>query len=89
MTDIRQTREWTRGQAALLFAVCLVVGIAGGWTIRGFNTTAASNSAPMANAATAQGNKVGTAAPTATRLKEMADAQAAPLVEKLKASQKS
>jgi tetratricopeptide (TPR) repeat protein len=89
MTNLGQTKEWTRGQAALLFAVCLGVGIVGGWSVRGLKTPAANTSAPVASAAAAQGNGANVAAPAPSRLKEMADAQAAPLVEKLKADPKN
>jgi tetratricopeptide (TPR) repeat protein len=86
MTEPAQARQWTRRQAAVLFAVCLAAGIAGGWTIRGFNTPASGNAAPATSSASLPANA---APPSAARLKEMADQQAAPLVEKLEADPKN
>ena len=79
------TVNWTGVQAYTLAVVCLLLGMAGGWLIRGSQSPsapveAASASAPapagMAGAANAQ--------PTPEQLKKMADTQAAPLIEKLK-----
>ena len=90
MSDTRSTSSsmnWTGVQAYTLAVVCLLLGMAGGWLIRGsqspataaaVETTGPSASAPagMGGAANAQ--------PTPEQLKKMADAQAAPLIEKLK-----
>lgn len=79
------TVNWTGVQAYTLAVVCLLLGMAGGWLIRGSQSPsapveAASASAPapagMAGAANAQ--------PTPEQLKKMADTQAAPLIEELK-----
>jgi tetratricopeptide (TPR) repeat protein len=87
MSDTTHTpkRRWTRERAAMLCAVCLMAGIAGGWSIRGAQRTAATASANTANAAAAE-TVAGSAsaAPAPARLKEMADAQAAPMLEQLK-----
>ena len=75
--------RWTGAQAYTLAVVCLLLGIAGGWLIRGSQSTvatpAASASAPNPAAMGASGSQ-----PTPEQLKAMADAQAAPLLEKLK-----
>jgi cytochrome c-type biogenesis protein CcmH/NrfG len=78
--------NWTSVQAYILSVICLLLGIAGGWFIRGPQSTAApaatSASAPEP-APAGMGNPMN-AQPTAEQLKKMADAQAAPLIEKLK-----
>ena len=88
MTDTNRTsiEQWTSVQSNSLAAVCLLVGIAGGWFIRGSQSSAvtwtrasAGVSAP-ANSAVAQSSQT----PSPARLKEMADAQAAPMLDKLK-----
>ena len=77
--------RWTRERAALFAMACLLAGIAGGWSMRGagVQTSAAVSVATVNPAPTPS-----TAAPQAVdaaHLKDMADAQAAPLLEKLKA----
>ena len=72
--------EWALRRAMLLGAVCLAVGLAAGWLIRGWESPvapAAAASAPM---------QAGAAAPAANaaQQKQQADAQAAPLLEQLK-----
>jgi tetratricopeptide (TPR) repeat protein len=79
------TEQWTSVQAYVLAVICLLVGIAGGWFIRGSSPAAAATG--VANApAPAMGNPNGGAqAPTPAQMQQMADTQAAPLLEKLKA----
>jgi cytochrome c-type biogenesis protein CcmH/NrfG len=79
---------WTGKQATLLSVVCLIVGIGGGWFIRTLQTPTATGSAqaepvsePAANAAAPASTT-----PNPARLKEMADTQAAPLLDKLKSA---
>jgi tetratricopeptide (TPR) repeat protein len=90
MTDTSQTptKQWTRRQATILVVVCLMAGIAGGWSIRGLRNPAviesakaatSTSSAPMTETNT-------TPAPAPGKLKEMADSQAAPLLDKLKSA---
>jgi cytochrome c-type biogenesis protein CcmH/NrfG len=80
--------QWTSVQAYVLAVICLLVGIAGGWFIRGSQSPAvpaaetASASAPAP--APAMGNQA-TQPPTPAEMQKMADTQAAPLIEKLKA----
>lgn len=84
---------WSAAQASSLVAVCLLVGIAGGWLVRRSTTApptaqAVNSSAP---AAVAQGQSatpnfgMGAAMPSAQQLKQAADAQATPLLLQLKA----
>ncbi len=89
MTDTNQAPVpyWTVKQAIILAVICLVAGIAGGWSIRSLQSPAVKGPAnasvvpqpaePVANPA-AQ-------APSPAQLREMADTQAAPILDKLKA----
>jgi tetratricopeptide (TPR) repeat protein len=81
--------RWTRERAGLLAVVCLLAGIAGGWSIRGSRTAAAAVKVSDAAvpAAHGTGGEAGWAAqtPDSAQLKALADTQAAPLVDKLKA----
>ena len=76
---------WTGVQAYTLAVVCLLLGMAGGWLIRGSQspTAAAPAMAAGAPAPTGMGGAP-SAQPTPEQLKQMADTQAAPLIEKLK-----
>lgn len=79
--------SWTAVQAYTLAVVCLLLGMAGGWLIRGSEAPAASAAAVPANAAPAMPAGAGgavNAQPTPEQMKQMADTQAAPLIEKLK-----
>jgi len=74
--------QWTSVQAYTLAVICLLVGIAGGWLIRGSQSPAAidasaSATTPAAAAAAAQ-------TPTPAQMLKMAETQAAALIEKLK-----
>jgi tetratricopeptide (TPR) repeat protein len=82
MTESNQTpnKRWTSKNALILSVVCLLAGIGGGWAVRGLESPSVTGSAKTGTAPAAL-------APSSARLKEMADAQAAPLLEKLKADQ--
>lgn len=77
--------QWTSVQAYTLTVVCLLLGIAVGWLLRGSQSPAAAASeSPSAVAPAAPG--MGTnSQPTPEQLKAMGDVQAKPLLEKLKA----
>ena len=77
---------WTAVQAYTLAVVCLLLGMAGGWLIRGSQSPAAApvEAASTAAPAPAMGGGGMSAQPTPEQLKQMADTQAAPLIEKLK-----
>jgi len=81
MTDTNRYRmvQWTRNRAVILAAVCLTAGIAGGWAIRGTQTPA-----PTASTSVVAGSGQVSQNPSSAQWKEMADAKAAPLLEKLK-----
>lgn len=75
--------RWTRERAAFLAIGCLMAGIAGGWAIHGPRTLD-----PVAAPSPAPSNPPEPQTTPQTgreQLKQMADAQAAPLIDKLKA----
>lgn len=90
MTEAKQTSalRWTRERAALLALLCLVAGTAGGWSIRGWRAVAAvpAPATVVQVPAGARNPDAPSAAQPASvaQLKEMADAQAEPLVKRLK-----
>ncbi len=89
MTDTNRatsTEQWTSVQAYTLAVICLLVGIAGGWFIRGSQSpaTAAGETASVPAPAVGRAN-AGAQTPTPAQLQKMADTQAGPLIEKLKA----
>lgn len=74
--------QWTGVQAYTLAVICLLAGIAGGWFIRGSQSPASTVPVETVAAAPApQGNQAASPA----QMKQMADTQAAPLLERLKA----
>jgi tetratricopeptide (TPR) repeat protein len=77
--------NWTSVQAYTLAVICLLLGIAGGWLIRGSQSPLAAG--PDTASTTAPAMDTGAAAqPTPDQLRKMADTQAAPLLEKLKSN---
>jgi tetratricopeptide (TPR) repeat protein len=79
-------RDWTSKQALILMTLCLLVGITGGWFLRGGRTPVATASAKPATPASPV-TTAGTVAqaPDPASLKQMADKQASPLLAKLNA----
>jgi tetratricopeptide (TPR) repeat protein len=73
-------------RAIALSVVCLMVGIGGGWSIRGLHSPAVTGATKAAgiSAPPEEGSSPASQAASPARLKEMADAQAAPLLHKLK-----
>jgi len=84
-TNTSSTTQWTGVQAYTLAVVCLLLGMAGGWLVRGSQSPAAAAAPESASAPapTGMGGAMN-AQPTPEQLKMMADKQAAPLIEKLK-----
>jgi tetratricopeptide (TPR) repeat protein len=79
--------EWSSVQVYTLAVICLIVGIAGGWFIRGSQAPA---NAAQAASAPAMGAPAPNAAPAAgmpspEQLKQMADTQAKPVLDRLQA----
>jgi len=93
MTDTNRAtsiEQWTSVQAYVLAVICLLVGIAGGWLIRGSQSTAAAPAETASAPAPAAGSAdAGAQSPTPAQMQKMADTQAAPLIEKLKADPKN
>ena len=86
MTDTKQKasiEQWTSVQAYVLAVICLLVGIASGWFIRGSQSpAAATQTASASSSALGNGNAGG---PTPAQMQPMADTQVAAWIEKLKA----
>jgi cytochrome c-type biogenesis protein CcmH/NrfG len=74
-------------QAYVLAVICLLVGVAGGWFFRGAQSPAAAAAETASVPASPMGNvnAGGAQAPTPAEMQKMADTQAGPLIEKLKA----
>ncbi len=70
---------WTPGQVGLLAAVCLVLGLAGGYFLPAGKAANPAHPPAVASAANAPHPL-----PTMEQMKALADAKAAPLLEKLK-----
>jgi cytochrome c-type biogenesis protein CcmH/NrfG len=80
------TENWSSVQAYTLAVICLLLGVAVGWLFRGSQSPAAAS--PQTASAAAPAGSMGAgmgAQPTPDQIKQMADSQAAPLLEKLKA----
>lgn len=77
-------KPWTPSRAALISVVCFSLGIAGGWYVRG-SQSPASPPGSAAQAAPAQSTELPAPSqlPSATQLKQVADANAAPLLAQL------
>ena len=89
MTDANRTpiKQWTVKQAILLAAVCLIVGIAGGWQIRSSQGPPVARFAKAPSIAALAANGAAPASqmiPGPDRLKEIADAQATPMLDRLR-----
>ncbi len=87
MTDTKQSatiEQWTSVQAYVLAVICLLVGMAGGWLIRGSQAPAAPGTETASASAQAPAINPNTQAPTPAEMQKMADTQAGPLLEKLK-----
>lgn len=86
MTDANRTttEQWTSVQAYTLAVICLLVGVAGGWLLRGSKSPSATTTEALAQSeATANAAAQN---PSPAQLQQMADTQAGPLLEKLKAN---
>jgi len=74
---------WTSFQAYALSVLCLVIGLASGWFIRGSQSPAPANLATAAAASSEDGR----GQPTPEQLRRMADQQAAPMLDALQKDQ--
>lgn len=77
--------EWTTRQALILMVLCLSIGIGGGWLIRNVRQSKQITSAPASAPVQAASVPAAAQKPGPAELKSMADTQAAPLIEQLKA----
>jgi len=91
MNDTNQAQtadQWTSAQAYILAVICLLVGIAGGWFVRGSQHSApgvqAAQTTPMGMAIGTGSQETPMGTPTADQLRLMADQQAKPLLAQLK-----
>jgi tetratricopeptide (TPR) repeat protein len=71
--------QWTSVQAYAFSVICLLVGLAGGWFIRGSQSPSA-----VPNVAASQGANETGAQPSPEQVKHMAEKQAEPLLAQLK-----
>lgn len=93
-TQSNKNQSWTSTQAYIMAVICLIMGTAVGYLVRGSQTpatpaTSASNIAAAQAPADAIHNGSANGAnqmPTPEQLKAMADQQAAPLLAKLKSN---
>jgi len=84
MSNVKKTsNEWTSVQAYTLSVLCLVIGLAGGWFIRGSQSS--SHPGDTAAALSQEAGAMGQPAPE--QLRQRADKQAAPLLEALQKDQ--
>ena len=72
-------QNWSSTQAYVLAAICLLLGVAVGYLLRGSDTVAQ----PQAAAVQEQAPPPAGAQPSPADLKRMADTQAAPLLQQL------
>ncbi len=83
---------WKPAQTYALAAICLIIGLAIGYFLRGSASPTATAAAPDVTAQPAQNPHAGMAQqrmPSLDEMKQMADKQAAPLLEKLKTDPKN
>jgi cytochrome c-type biogenesis protein CcmH/NrfG len=86
MSNVQNTSSadrWTSFQAYALSVICLLVGLAGGWFIRG-SQGSSTGSVEKGTATAPQGMGEATGQPTPEQIKYMADTQAEPLLEQVK-----
>jgi len=88
-TKISASGNWTATQAYVLSVICLLVGVAVGYLVRGSapTQTAATNAAqaPAGSAVSQGGMSLGSAVqPSPEQLRQLADTQAQPLLAQLK-----
>ena len=91
MTEPKQG-QWTSTQAYVLSVICLLVGVAVGYLVRGSAPESSLGTSVNASASPAQDGSVSTRAmqaPTPDELRNMADKQAEPLLAQLKSEPKN
>ena len=81
--------QWTSTQAYVLSVICLLVGVAVGYLVRGSAPSDAAMMQARASAEAAPSSRTGAQQPTAEQLRQMADTQAQPLVKQLASDPKN
>ena len=84
----RSAEQWTSYQAYTLAAICLGIGIIGGWFVRGSQAPGGAAAQTVVTASTSQAN-AGNSQPSPAEMKRMADKQAEPLIAKLQSDPKN
>lgn len=84
----KSVEQWTSFQAYTLAAVCLFVGVIGGWFVRGSQAPGAGAVQTVAAASTSQANAA-SSQPSPEEMRRMADKQAEPLLAKLQSDPKN
>lgn len=74
--------SWTSSQAYVFAIICLVIGVAAGYFVRGSGSTAT----PAVATTQASGSAMGSGQITPEQLKHMADTQVAPILQQIKNS---
>jgi tetratricopeptide (TPR) repeat protein len=85
---ISSAEQWTSVQAYALAVVCLLVGVAGGWFVRGSQAPGTSEIQNVA-AATQPTPSASSSQPSPEEMRRMADKQAEPLIAKLQTDSKN
>lgn len=85
---ISSAEQWTSVQAYALAVVCLLVGVAGGWFVRGSQAPGTSEIQSVA-ASTQPTPSAPSSQPSPEEMRRMADKQAEPLVAKLQTDPKN
>ncbi len=82
----RSSKDWTSTQAYVLAIICLVIGVAVGYFVRGSASPAATAAASTASQAPSGMGSVNPNQVTPDQLKHMADKQVEPLLAQLKSN---
>jgi tetratricopeptide (TPR) repeat protein len=85
---ISSAEQWTSVQAYALAVVCLLVGVAGGWFVRGSQAPGTSEIQNVA-ASTQPTPSASSSQPSPEEMRRMADKQAEPLMAKLQTDSKN
>lgn len=88
MADEKKTNsldQWSSVQVYTLAVICLVIGIAGGWFIRGSQAPGAANVPTAASSAAESAPAAAPSMPSPEQMKQMADTQAKPILDRLQA----
>jgi Flp pilus assembly protein TadD len=85
-TNSLTQKQWTSRQALILLALCLSIGIGGGWLFRSIRNTTQVDAKSDASAPAAGSAVPSPRTPSPADLKSMADRQSAPFLQQLKSA---